>query len=163
MAYTLGQAAKATGKTKTTIAKSIENGRISAQKNEFGQYQIEPAELHRVYPPRPVEKTPQVDDTRPHKDPEILHENERLRAAVEVLKKERDRLEADLTDARHERDEWREEAKAVKLLVDQRPRDDLYAVLLKRLDALEPAEPASAPEPVHLTFWERFSWRRKVP
>lgn len=51
MAYTLGQAAKATGKSKPAIFDQIKKGRISAQKNELGRYEIDPSELHRLYPP----------------------------------------------------------------------------------------------------------------
>ena len=51
MSYTLGEAAKATGKSKTTIFRSIKSGKISATKNNFGKYDIDPAELHRVYTP----------------------------------------------------------------------------------------------------------------
>jgi hypothetical protein len=43
MSYTLGQAAKAVGMSKTSIPRS---GR-----DELGQWAIEPCELHRVYPP----------------------------------------------------------------------------------------------------------------
>jgi len=50
MAYTLGQAAKAVGMSKTSVLRSIRAGRISAGRNEFGQWAIEPVELHRVYP-----------------------------------------------------------------------------------------------------------------
>src|SRR5580692_6415133 len=50
MSYTLGQAAKAVGMSKTSILRSIKAGRISAGRNEFGQWAIEPCELHRVYP-----------------------------------------------------------------------------------------------------------------
>jgi hypothetical protein len=51
MGYTLGQAAKAVGMSKTSILRSINAGRISAGRDEFGQWAIEPCELHRVYPP----------------------------------------------------------------------------------------------------------------
>ena len=51
MGYTLGQAAKAVGMSKTSILRSIKAGRISAGRDEFGQWAIEPCELHRVYPP----------------------------------------------------------------------------------------------------------------
>jgi len=51
MGYTLGQAAKAVGMSKTSILRSIKTGRISAGRDEFGQWAIEPCELHRVYPP----------------------------------------------------------------------------------------------------------------
>lgn len=49
--YTLGQAAKATGKAKSSISAAIKDGTISAKKNENGSYIIDPAELHRVFPP----------------------------------------------------------------------------------------------------------------
>ena len=51
MNYTLGQAAKAVGMSKTSILRSIKAGRISAGRDELGQWAIEPCELHRVYPP----------------------------------------------------------------------------------------------------------------
>lgn len=94
MAYTLGEAARATGKSKTAIQKSIASGRLSAAKDELGQWQIDPAELHRVYPP----KKSQVDD-REH--PVDATEIERLKATVEGLERlchqiegERDSLRA---------------------------------------------------------------------
>src|SRR6516164_2656805 len=48
--YSLAQAAKASGKSKPTIARAIKAGRISAARSEDGAYSIDPAELHRVYP-----------------------------------------------------------------------------------------------------------------
>ena len=51
MSYTLGQAARAVGMSKTSVLRSIRAGRISAGRDEFGQWAIEPCELHRVYPP----------------------------------------------------------------------------------------------------------------
>lgn len=49
MKYTLGTAAKAVGKTKPTIRKAITDGRLTATRNGQGHYQIDPAELQRVY------------------------------------------------------------------------------------------------------------------
>ena len=51
MRYTLGQAAKATGLSKMTIQRALKSGRISGHKDETGSYQLDPAELHRVFPP----------------------------------------------------------------------------------------------------------------
>jgi hypothetical protein len=51
MAYSLGQAAKAAGISKTSLHRAIQKGRVSAAKNDNGSYEIEPSELHRVYPP----------------------------------------------------------------------------------------------------------------
>jgi len=47
---TLGQAAKECGKQKSTILDAIRNGRLSAGKDDKNQWQIDPAELFRVYP-----------------------------------------------------------------------------------------------------------------
>ena len=51
MSYTLGDAAKAVGKSKTTLHRAIKSGKISAIKSEDGSYSIDPSELHRVFPP----------------------------------------------------------------------------------------------------------------
>ena len=52
MPYTLTQAAEATGKSKSTILRSIQGGRVSAARDDLTQgWMIEPSELHRLYPP----------------------------------------------------------------------------------------------------------------
>jgi glycosyltransferase involved in cell wall biosynthesis len=51
MSYNLTAAAAATGLHKTTILRAVKSGRVSGTKNELGKWQIEPAELHRVYQP----------------------------------------------------------------------------------------------------------------
>ena len=48
MAYTLGEAAKATGKSKATISKAIKCGKILAAKGETGAFRIDPSEVLRV-------------------------------------------------------------------------------------------------------------------
>ena len=67
MLYTLSQAAKACGKNKATILYAIKKGRLSATRNEREEWQIDPAELSRVYPqqaesvePKPVEEALKV-------------------------------------------------------------------------------------------------------
>lgn len=51
MRYTLSEAAAATGKNKATIQRAIKSGKISASKGPSGSYEIDPSELHRVFPP----------------------------------------------------------------------------------------------------------------
>lgn len=51
MKHTLGTAAKACGVGRTTILRAIKTGKISALKDDKGSYAIDPAELHRVFPP----------------------------------------------------------------------------------------------------------------
>ena len=51
MSYSLSNAAAACGIYKSTVLRSIKSGRLTATKDALGQWRIEPAELHRVYPP----------------------------------------------------------------------------------------------------------------
>ena len=83
MAYTLGQAAKATGRSKTAIAQAIAENRISAAKDDHGRWQIEPSELHRVYPPRRQART----EKEQFPDTDLTAEMERLKATVEGLER----------------------------------------------------------------------------
>ena len=105
--YTLGEAAKATGKSKAAIGQAIHKGRISAEKDENGRWRIEPSELHRVYP-----VATQTDGKEPESKAgdattlqvalhrvEILESE--LRAAnaqVEDLRDQRERLRQDVQD-----------------------------------------------------------------
>ena len=50
MGYSLGQAAKAAGRSKTTVHRAIAGGRLSAARTENGGWSIDPAELARVFP-----------------------------------------------------------------------------------------------------------------
>lgn len=59
MAHNLAEAARATGKNRTTILRAIKAGTISGRRDEATkEWLVEPAELHRVYPP--VEASPRA-------------------------------------------------------------------------------------------------------
>jgi len=60
MSYTLAAAAAACGVNKSTVLRAIKAGKISGTKDEQGEWHVEPAELHRVYPPRPGRGSPPV-------------------------------------------------------------------------------------------------------
>jgi hypothetical protein len=100
MSYTLGEAAKATGKTKPTILRAIQAHKISAQKNDHGEWQIDPAELHRLYQPISEEPT------------ETERSNNALQVEVRLLREM-------LQDIREDRDRWRTQAEKL-VLTDQR-------------------------------------------
>ena len=53
MTYSMGEAAKATGKSRSALLRAIRAGKVSAEKNALGRWVVEPAELHRVYPEAP--------------------------------------------------------------------------------------------------------------
>jgi hypothetical protein len=110
MRYTLGQAAKATGKGKTTIQRAVKKGLISAEKTETGEYQIDPSELHRVFPmknPETVSRNAVWNDPRPHGDPAELAA--RLKGLEEMLIREREALD----EVRADRDAWKQQATAL--------------------------------------------------
>lgn len=67
--FTLSQAAKETGKSKSLIHNAIKNGRLSAYKREDGIFEIDASELFRVF-----EKNVQ----EPPEEPIIRTESERL-------------------------------------------------------------------------------------
>ena len=51
MSYSLVEAAIACGVNRSTVLRAIKASKISTSKDEQGEWRIEPAELHRVYPP----------------------------------------------------------------------------------------------------------------
>lgn len=119
MRYTLGTAAKATGKSKTTIQRAISKGLISAEKGRGGGYSIDPAELHRVFPPLPsdtVSSDHKLDDTRPH------DETPKLRAKIEALESMLIREREALDEVRADRDAWKQQATALLAAPQKRRR-----------------------------------------
>jgi hypothetical protein len=118
MRYTLGQAAKATGKAKTTIQRSVKSGKLSAHINESGSYSIDPAELHRVFPLlTPPDATQQ--------DPKAVL----LEQQIQAVQRENQMLKDHLSELRNDRDHWRQQATA--LLTDSRKRGFLSRLLGK--------------------------------
>lgn len=91
MVYTLGTAAKATGKSKSTIAKAVRSGKIKATKTDSG-YEIAPDELAKVYP---LVYEVHTESAQVHSTPVHLEENQEiavLKAKLEAVTAERDWL-----------------------------------------------------------------------
>jgi hypothetical protein len=129
MAYTLGEAAKATGKSKATLSKAIKSGRISAQKGDTGTFQIDPSELHRVYPltVHAEQKLTPVNTPNITENVGLIRE---LQARLEAAQERLTDKEAVIADLREDRDKWRQQATA--LLSDQRPKSFLSRLLRKQ-------------------------------
>ena len=98
MKYTLGQAAKATGKAKSTILRAIKNGTISASKGVKGSYQIDLAELHRVFEST-VAKQDIKNDAQPTVE-QVENLQIRLKNSEEERSRERSQLESTISDLR---------------------------------------------------------------
>lgn len=113
MKYTAGQAAKASGVSTATITRSLKSGKISGQKDEKGAWAIDPAELHRVFPPLASQK-PEKPSTQQDAIPGNANE-------TKVLERELNTLREALADARQDRDKWRDMAERLSLAPPQPP------------------------------------------
>lgn len=105
----LSQAAKLSGKSKSTINRAIKTGKISATRHNDGSYSIDPAELSRAFSVEPLEGS-----KRSASEPVETRLLERVEALEAMLSRERE-ISADLKE---DRDRWRQQATA--LLTDQR-------------------------------------------
>jgi hypothetical protein len=157
--YTIGTAAKATGKAKSTISKAISSGMISATKNQDGSYSIDPAELHRVFPAEASANGPEkhhLDDLEPS---DLRFENGRLQGELKQLlermaeldtmhDRERKQLNEQLEDLRRRLDRADEE---------RREKDRQLTSLLT--DQRQQAE--TPPAVAGRGFWARFSRRNR--
>ena len=129
MVYTLGEAAKATGKSKATISKAIKSGRISALKDETGTFRIDPSELQRVYPISVYgEQKETPENTSGNADTTITIRE--LQARLEAANDRLSDKEAVIADLREDRDRWRQQATA--FAYRSAPHKSLMARLLGR-------------------------------
>jgi hypothetical protein len=145
MSYTLTEAAAATGKARSTIFKACKSGKVSYTTDAHDEIQIDPAELHRVYPPisgnveRNVEN--EMGETKRNGNGNnLLHQEiqflrEKLSDLERLKEDERRSLSERIEDLRHDRDDLRverdrllkvieEQAGSFRLLTDQRPETE---------------------------------------
>lgn len=111
MKLSASQAAKKTGKSVPTITRAIKSGKLSAEKTGSGGYQIDASELFRVF--RAVTEEPNAKGNTLHS--ETHHETTDETPDSRLLREKIETLEAALSDAKAERDEWRDQAKRLAL------------------------------------------------
>ena len=125
MKLTLTQAAKEAGVSKSTLSRAIEKGRLSANKDDLGRFQIDPSELFRVFDPvsRNVSGTQQS----------VRSETQDDALRTIVLEKEIEHLKATLAmvqereaDLKNERDSWRDQAH--RLALPKPPAEEIKSV-----------------------------------
>jgi hypothetical protein len=117
---TLAEAAKETGLTKPAIFKSIKNGKISASKDERGQWMIDPAELFRVY--APISKKETIEQQTGNLS--LLLKLKELETKLEVTDKRLLDKDREVDDLKAQRDHWRTQAEQItRLLADGRERE----------------------------------------
>lgn len=150
MTYTLGQAATATGKSKSTIQRAIESGKISGSKDNNGHYALDPSELHRVYPPvasATVAQPAPSNDTQPQNATE---EHPRNSEILEEKIKNRDEkiafYENQIDELKIERNDWKEQAQ--RLAITNQKQTD------KPAEGQEPnATPTPIAKPSNVSLW----------
>ena len=111
MSYSLQQAADAAGVNKSTVLRAIQAGKVSAIRNEHGQWVIEPAELHRVYPPAVAGNG---KHTSVSNDPHQADLADAIQRAA-IAEREAAFLRATIEDLRCDRNAWREQAQRLAL------------------------------------------------
>lgn len=107
----LSQAAKETGKSKSTINRAIKNGKLSATRHEDGTYSIAASELFRAFPSGTATSSAWVE-TQPARTPTGTGEDTaavRISALEDALQRERALNE----DLKADRDHWRQQATAL--------------------------------------------------
>ena len=130
-------AAQLAGKDRSTIIRAIEEGRLSATRDERSRYRIDPAELERVYgslrPPdarndEQSDASPQPASADAMRAAGLMREVELLR---EMLDRERRSFEEERTFLRGMLERQTEQ---VKLLTDERQQKERHSpTLLSRL------------------------------
>lgn len=115
--FSLGEAARVTGRSKSTLSKAIKNGRLSVRSAEGGQFQIDAAELFRVFPANSGSNVEIERSATPKETPETALLRAKLEAADARLQDARDQID----DLRRRLDaEAEERRRLTALLTDQR-------------------------------------------
>lgn len=158
MHLTLGQAAKEVGRSKPTVLNAINKGRISARKSETGAWEIDPAELFRVY--KRVEPSngedsadigaPETPSPTPLEESKAAALEAELKGLRDVLEQMRERLDdkdRELDDARKVRDDLMAQVRSqTALLTDMRSEAEKERAAREEAERLA-TEAANAPAP----------------
>ena len=128
MKLSLNQAAKTCGRAKSTLLDAIKNGRLSAERATNGHYEIDPSELHRVFPFNAPHPPGLVSDRTlvPQSTPTENHPNTKsLEREVELLREMLDKAEA---NAEH----WRKLVERQQMLLEDKRQNGFIQRLFRR-------------------------------
>jgi excisionase family DNA binding protein len=106
----ISEAAELVGRTRPAILKAIKKGKITATRDAYGRWMIDPAELTRVY--RPVETANSNREAEgTHGNTEVIA---RLQAELEATK-------AHLVTALATAEDWKKQAQTLALAAPRKP------------------------------------------
>jgi excisionase family DNA binding protein len=119
----LREAAQQARTSKSTILRAIQSGRMSASRTDDGGYSIDPAELCRVYPPRPEAPDQSADQSlgqgatgsATDAATELRIRNAQLEAGFNALKAILEAEKKHLEEVREDRDRWAAQAERLAL------------------------------------------------
>jgi hypothetical protein len=133
----LNKAAKAAGVAKSTLLEALNSGRMSAAKNDIGHWEIDPAELFRVFP-----KTSSTEHQEPIATPLENHQKTSQSSALEVeVKMLREQVERIDAERERERAQLGDQIEALRGQAERQSADHrqaLAALTDQREKAAEP-------------------------
>ena len=113
----LTKAAEEVGISRSALFKAIKNGRVSASKNSKGEFEIDPAELFRVY--QPVNKV-NVNLHQPSQQQDIAKETAET-VEITMLKQLLKQVESERDDLRRRLDDEAQERRKLTMLLTHQP------------------------------------------
>lgn len=153
MYLSLNKAAKEAGISKSTLSDALNNGRLTAEKDERGRWKIDPAALFQVFPKTSSNEQPvPIPNIEPNTDLRI--EIAELKAKLEAEQRLTDSMSNQIGDLRERLD--KADARADRkdaLLEDLRAKDDAG-------QGATPPEPEPTPWKDERGLWARV-WNKE--
>lgn len=132
MKFTLRQAAQQVTASKSSVLRAIQNGRLSADRDEKGSWSIDAAELFRVFEPinlepvRTGDRTQSMGQTVPPAEGSVDRHSPgvpsvpsaALEAQIEGLKAQLELMRERVDSAEREREAWAEQARGAHRLLE---------------------------------------------
>ena len=149
MVYTVAEAARIIGKSKTSVLRAIAKGKVSAARDDQGLFRIDPAELARAFPAPPQHEPPRASE---HGAPRADALEVKLAAAEAQL--------AAMHDAARLRDEALDDLRRRldQSDIERRQALDRLAGAQERIAALL-TDQRAAPAPARRSWWP---WARRA-
>lgn len=129
------RAADLTGRSKSTIQRAMNAGKLSFEVDSTGRKMIDVSELDRAFGLKPIRnETNAPEEKALDANMETRIEIERLRVKVQALETQVDSLEDQLDDLRAQRDLWQKQAQQVLLTsqYSQKQAEELKETLKER-------------------------------
>ena len=142
----LNKAAKEAGIAKSTLLDALSAGRMSAEKNEKGHWEIDPSELFRVF-----SKTSSAEHGKPIPTPPETHQKTIQNSALEIeVKMLREQIERMDLERERERSQLTGQIEALKEQAERQSADHRQALAVLN-DQRE-----KAPELPKRSLWARL-------